>query len=192
MKIGVDLDDVVVEWVPRFLEFYNSRTNSNLKFEEWKNYFFEEIIGISRDEARVLIDEFVNSDFHEGVGLIEGVKKGIEKLSEQNEVIIITSRPLRYKNKTEEFLDKHNLKLLVFYSRDSNDVYIDKGEFCQRLGVELIIEDSKEYSLSCADRGIRVFLFDKPWNQGDHFPIDITRVYSWKDILGKLENAKLF
>ena len=53
--------------------------------------------------------------------------------------------------------------------------------------VELIIEDSLETAEECASSGLRVLLFDCPWNQNSNLPEGIMRVKSWKEIVEKTE-----
>lgn len=44
MKIGVDLDEVIVEFVRAFLDFYNQKFDTNYFFEQWRTYNFWEVL----------------------------------------------------------------------------------------------------------------------------------------------------
>lgn len=57
----------------------------------------------------------------------------------------------------------------------------DKLLACHKLNVDIMIEDKPEVALKLANNGIRVLLFDCPYNQ-DIFHDNITRVYTWKQI----------
>tara|TARA_Y100000034_G_scaffold28162_1_gene33837 strand:- start:2472 stop:3050 length:579 start_codon:yes stop_codon:yes gene_type:complete len=188
MKIGIDLDDVVVGWVPRFIGFYNYKTGSNLKFKDWESYYLGEIVKKNKKEVRKLIDEFVCSNFYDKIELVEGAKEGVEKLSNYHEAKFITARPLRYDERTKELLSKFNLNLPLINCRDDEDNFISKGDICNQLGIGLLIEDCRHYALSCAKKGIQVLLFDRPWNQENSLPENVKRVYSWNEILEKLRN----
>jgi uncharacterized HAD superfamily protein len=186
MKIGIDLDDVVTWWVPHFIKFYNNKTGSNLKFEDWKHYRFEKLIGMSKDEVRPLINEFVDSSFHDEIELVDGAKQALEKLSGPYEISFITARPLRYAERTRELLSRYHLKIPLINCRNKDDSFINKGEICSRLDVGLFIDDSREYALTIAEKGIQVFLFNRPWNQENSLPENITRIYSWNEALKEL------
>lgn len=57
----------------------------------------------------------------------------------------------------------------------------DKLLACHKLNVDIMIEDKPEVALNLANNGIRVLLFDCPYNQ-EVYHDNITRVYSWKQI----------
>ncbi len=74
----------------------------------------------------------------------------------------------------ELFLIVYSIVLKKFSERD-------KLLACHKLNVDIMIEDKPEVALKLANNGIRVLLFDCPYNQ-DIFHDNITRVYTWKQI----------
>lgn len=52
---------------------------------------------------------------------------------------------------------------------------------CRQYAVDLMIDDKPDVALHLAENGVRVLLFDAPYNQGVQHE-DIIRVYSWEDI----------
>ena len=58
MKIGLDMDEVITEFVMGFLKFYNEKFNKDIKFENWTSYNFWEVVGGTREELVELVDEF--------------------------------------------------------------------------------------------------------------------------------------
>ena len=82
----------------------------------------------------------------------------------------------------------------IFLEKDyeihfSGDIYEGrklKDEICNDLNLDLIIEDSPYYSKNCAEKGIKVLLLDKPWNQNCEHE-NIIRVNNWKEVLEKIK-----
>ena len=108
MKIGIDLDEVIVDFIGGFLDFYNGKRGKNVKREDikhyqlWKNDFFK----WTREDAVKLVDEFNESESFGSLNLFEGAKETLQKLNEGNELFIITSRKENTREKTEKFLSE--------------------------------------------------------------------------------------
>ena len=167
MKIGCDLDEVIVEFIKKFIDFYNHEIGSNLKFEDWKKYWFRDVVGISKEEERKWINNFYDSGFFDDISLVEGALEGITQLAKDSEMFVVTSRPLRYKEKTDKFFNKYlkNLCKLVYARGDNGeelDKGLDKGIICRDLGIKLMIEDHMDYALNCSVNGVETFLLTKP------------------------------
>lgn len=188
MKIGIDIDEVLVEFIKGYLSFYNSKYHSNFKFEDVITYNLWEVLPISREQVFELQEEFYNSDSFDEIKLISGAKEGIIEIAKSNQVFVITSRPRSMKAKTDEFFKKNfkDLKLDVSYSGDVQNLNGKaKAEICKNLNLDLFIEDHVKPALECAEQGIKVFLFDKPWNQKISHE-NIIRVKNWEEILKKI------
>src|SRR3989339_709596 len=96
LKIGIDIDDVIINFIKPFLKFYNE------KFKDNKN--FSDCIKITKEKEFILIEEFNCKKFHE-LELIEEFKNKINFLFKNYEVFFITARPLSIKEKTERFFE---------------------------------------------------------------------------------------
>ncbi|MBS3088845.1 hypothetical protein J4402_03635 [Candidatus Pacearchaeota archaeon] len=191
MKIGIDVDGVIVDTFGGFLEFYNERFNSNFKTEDLIDYHIWPILGISRDKNDELIEEFMLS---KSFGLMEpadGMKDAIENLS-GNEFFIITSRPKKLNKLTSAFLKRHfdKVDFRIFHTNDfhSENRGQSKAEICLEKSLDIFIEDCAKYANECAEKGIRVFLINKPWNKNEEIIDGVVRVSGWKEILEKIKN----
>ncbi len=197
MKIGIDLDEVIVEFVRGYLKLYNLKYKKNILFENIFSYNLWESLGISKEEAVQLADEYYTSEDFENIEFVKDVKESLQKLSKNNKLFIITSRHVKIKEKTKIFLKKI-FPLINFEVIHSGDFFDwqgkSKAEICMEKGLDVFIEDRKEYALECAKKKIKVFLLDKPWNRNVANE-NMTRVYNWNEILDKIgeeKNAKLF
>lgn len=188
MKIGIDIDEVVVEFLEGYLKHFNLKKSSCFEIKDFHSYNFWEVLPISKDEAISLADEFFNSELSGNLSFVQNGKEGLKKLASKNNLIFITARPLSWKSKTHKFFENHlpDEKYEIVFSSDfHNNSSSKKSDICLSLGVSLLIEDNKKYALDCAEKGIKVLLFDKPWNFGIKHE-NITRVFSWKDIISEI------
>jgi len=193
MKIGIDIDDVLAEFARGYLEKYKEKYGKEVKFEDIFSFDLWKPLGISKQESIELADSYYDSPEFDNIDLVEGAFEIIKKLNKEHKLFFITSRPLKIKDKTNLFLNKYFSDInfeLVF----SNDFFgsqrKSKSEICRELGIGLLIEDNKSYSLDCAKKGIKVFLFDKPWNKNFEHE-NVERVYSWNEILERLKVERL-
>ena len=186
MKIGIDCDEVLVKFVEVFLEFCKKKEIDGLKYEQITNYHFHELLGLTKEELFGLFDEFYLSDMFENLEFIDNAKESLTYLSKENEIYIITARPVFTKQKTINFFEKHLPEIILNIIHTSETgIKKTKAEICQELGVEVFIEDRGDYALKCAREGIKSFLLDKPWNRSIEHP-NLYRVCSWDEIIDKL------
>lgn len=193
-KVGIDIDDVVVKTASGFLDFYNSKYGTSFAFEDIKTYDLDKAVGISLEEAREELDEFFDSEEFHKMELMESVKQSIEVLAKHFKIVFLTSRPIKYKESTENHLGYHfgNLDFEIIHSTGSS--YEDtssKGEICKNYGIDVMIEDNPDYAKDCSDKGVKVVLFDKPWNKEKEENEYLVRVNGWKDILDELNEIEV-
>jgi len=195
MKIGIDIDEVVVKYIESFLEFLKSEKNIFINYPEILNYHQ---IGTSVKANNGQIHQFIYEHVHqEGVllnlELYEGAVDSINFLDKIHEIFFVTSRHISNKDSTTQFFKKHfpNRDFEIIFSGDAWGGAKTKSEICKEKGISLLIEDNLNYALECASNGIKVILFDKPWNQEKDLPSNIFRVNGWKDALEKIKNIEI-
>jgi len=194
MKIGIDLDEVIVDFVKGFSKFYNLKFNKNLLFEDWHSYNFWEVVGISREQSIELVNEFNCSAMFDNLELIKNAEKTIKEILKNHKVFIITARSVRFKEKTYRFIKNLfpiNTPEIIHSGDFHNSQGKTKSEICKALEIDFLIEDHKGYAFESAQEGVRVFLFDKPWNKNLDEHEKIIRVSGWKEVLDKLEEFNI-
>jgi uncharacterized HAD superfamily protein len=184
MKVGVDLDDVVVNFVPPLLEFYNAKFNENHFLTNGCSYYLWDIVGKSREEITKVIWDFIETESFENIDFIPGAKEAVKDIAKNHELFFITSRSGRIKKKTPFFLKKHfsDINFNLVFTGDFHGSGKTKADFCKEFGIEFYVEDHKKFAQECAENGTKVLLLDKPWNQGELYR-NITRVKGWDEIL---------
>ena len=185
MKIGCDYDDVVVDYMGGFCDFHNQRYGTNLSIQDFKSHNIWETIGGSRFRAVLLVNLFYYSKLFDKIQLMGGAREAIRELSEKNNLSIVTARFNHFRKKTERDVKRNFDGSIesVFYTGFYNPT--GKLDLCKKEGISLLIEDNKHYAVSCADAGINVLLFDRPWNHNLEHE-NIWRVHNWNDILEKI------
>ena len=117
--------------------------------------------------------------------------QGIRELSKKHKLSAITSRPHYIEEKTINWLETYFPKQFstIYHTNQvspKNAPKKKKSEVGKNLGINLFIDDHLEFVFDVATLGIPIFLFNQPWNQIETLPKGITRVHSWKEIIGLL------
>jgi len=185
MKIGVDLDDTLCEFVQPLLLFLNSKLQKSVSINDIKYYSFEHYYSVSVEEIQKLINEFL---FLENCSNLEPIPYAFQALQNIKtdlncEFIIITSRDYRLKDATIKWVDKYFPNIFTsieFCNTFGLDTYpkFEKYEICSKLGINILIDDQFHHLHKCVEEIPNFFpiIFTQPWN------IDITQF--WRNHLG--------
>ena len=184
MKIAIDIDEVVIEFVESYMEFVRSKGYRDVSYESVFSYELWDILGITKELVFELLAEYYESRYVEKRNLIEGAKVGVEFLRDNHDVVFITARPKYMIKETRDFIFEEFgiLGDRIFFSGDVLGEGRSKDEICRGLGIGLIIEDSEADSLRYAKNGLKVLLLDKPWNRNIRHE-NIVRCFGWDDVL---------
>lgn len=187
-KIGVDIDDVIVDFFEGFISFYNKLKGTNHSFEEIVLYEVWDLFGISKKEATEIGEMFHLSQEIKQTNVFEGAKDVLNILSENNELVVISSRHPKLKELTLNYFKTTfpEINFKILFSGDFWRNGKTKAELCLELGIKVFLEDNPKTSLECAEKGVKVLLFDKPWNRNLETHPNIIRVYNWKEVLNKI------
>ena len=63
MKIGIDMDEVVANFMDKFLEFYNSENQTSFYRDDFHTYDFWKILGGNLFNTLSVVNRFYNSNF---------------------------------------------------------------------------------------------------------------------------------
>jgi len=186
MIIAVDADDTVADSVPAFSDFSNERYGTNLKKTDFTHHDFLKIWGVSREEMTARWAAF---DRIHGQGTIlplPGSQITLARLARRHSLHLVTYRHIGMIESTKRWLAMNFEGMFsgvhLCGGEDGHIVRI-KSEVCKEIGAEMIIEDHPLTAEQCAIEGIRVLLFDQPWNRNG-FPKHasaITRISDWHD-----------
>jgi uncharacterized HAD superfamily protein len=189
--IGIDLDDVLLDFNAALYLWHNAKHHTALEYEEITSYFLEDMWGCTREEVMAKIADFYQSHDHIQTGPVAGAVEAIQKLSLLHTLIVVTSKPEYLRPHTIAWLDKYfpNMFQSVHFTNHflgDESRRREKSVVCQELGIEIFIEDAPTHALDVATVCETVFLIDRPWNQARVLP-PIIRVSSWEEIVQKLQ-----
>ncbi len=188
MNIGIDLDEVLADFLPALIAFHNATYQTSLVRENFSSYRFWEVWGDTREEAIEKVYEFYQTPYFQQITPVNESKRELEKVKlarPKNSFYVITSRQEDISEATKNWIGHHfqNIFSGIFftnhYSRSGK--VKTKKEFCETLEIDLLVEDSLDYALECFTPSRKILLLDCPWNQKDFLPAGIQRVYSWKE-----------
>ena len=188
--IAVDNDDVLFSLVESIFLYYNTLYKTKLKLKDQTVFNLDQTFGLSEEETLKLVFDFYKSPYMMQTKPIPGALTALKKLKSQFDLVMITARP--------DFTRKITLKALKMHYPDIfKSVYLTnafsqsgtkklKSEVCLEVGALLMIDDAFHNAQDCADKGIPVILFRRPWNQSmtkaDLKDLPIYPVKKWADV----------
>lgn len=200
MRIGIDLDEVLADFMSAIIKFHNSKYKTNFNRNDFHSYKLYEIWGGTHKEAIKEIYEFYETEYFTNILPIPGSIENIEVLSRDNELVVITSRQNYISEKTLDWIDKFfKNRFSGVYFTNQNSLHGNcgkKSDICRNTSVKCMVEDYIDYATECSKAVEKVFLLDSPWNRTADLPENISRVYSWseitEDLLRKNERSSFF
>jgi len=193
LDVGVDFDDVLMDFNGALCLFHNSRYGTTLSRSDIKSYFLEKTWGCSREEAVKRVSDFYWSVEHDTALPVTRAVEVLQSLQESVSFTIVTSRPESVSTQTLNWLNKYFSGLFEEVRFTSHFFHeeglMTKGEVCREIGIKFFIDDAPFHIDDVASEVETALLFDTPWNQEHNstFP-NVSRVQSWSEILTVLKN----
>ena len=193
MKIGVDLDDVLADFLSALIEYHNDTYRTSLTRDQFQSYRFWETWGGTKEEAIQKVYDFHKTQYSKSIKPIAGSQEAIRILKSDNDLCVITA-------KQDEIVDTVRAWVPKQYSDAFSDIFFanhysqngssrTKKQICDSNDVVLLIEDSLDYALECLSPKRTILLLDSPWNKCSGLPQGIYRVHSWNEILDTIEQC---
>lgn len=176
MRIGVDIDGVLADSLPLWIEELNRFFNKNRRLEEINLYDICQTYGITTTE----LDDFLvqKGRFLMSAPLpVTGASQYLCKIKQNHQIYIVTAREEQYGPETRAWLNRHGLpydELLLLGSHE-------KKETCLAKNLNILVEDTLEIGLKVSAAGVPVLLMDAPYNQGP-LPKLVYRARSWDEV----------
>jgi uncharacterized protein len=189
LRIGVDVDDVLVESLPGYLEAFRSRFGREVRIEDAAWEIFPRYPEISTGEMRQFFTtldemEFLGTrPFHSEAAAAMQVLAGAG-----HRLVVVTGRLQEHRHYTQRLLRSAGIAELFedLVHRDGEAAAEYKPRVIRQRRLDLLIDDELYVAIATARVPIPVLLFDRPWNQGA-LPGGITRVTSWAQVLRWVE-----
>ncbi len=195
LRIGIDVDDVLVRSGEKIVELYNSLYGTSLTIENW--YSYDDMTPWGHEDFRVAyerVTQIMLSDRFLSAEAVDGAKEALELFKQRDDFIVaITGRPSIMHDMTVRQLEK---LFPGFFTDDTvyhTDHYVEdkrraKRDIALNLGLTHFVDDQIEHLKMMAGDQIDVMLFcaDYHWTK-DAFYEGVRRVRGWQEIVDGLE-----
>jgi len=194
MKIAVDLDQVLGNFLPALIKFHNTTYKTKLKPKDFTTYHLWEVWGGTKEQAIQKIYDFNETSYFRNIKPVKGAKQAMKVLKKDNELFLITSRSDDFKKRTEEWVERNfpNTFQGIYFTNSYSQSGTErtKAGVCDNLNVDVLVDDNPTFAEQCVKSGRKIFLFDFIWNKNTKPRKGVERVYSWKEILGEIQKLK--
>lgn len=180
LRIGFDLDGVVVDSPQQVVNYVNERLGLNLCMNDFKTYSMEDALP---DQYKWIIDTaFKDSAMWKKVGLIDGAYNTLKRVwNEGHEIYFVTSSlPQNLKKKIG-----HLSRSLDFFPKDFVWRHTINTQYKQIIKLDIHVDDALFNLLG--DREYASICVDMPYNQTSENIPNFYRAYNWDDIYQKIK-----
>ncbi len=188
MRIGIDFDDTLSQFMAGFLAYHNGVYGTSFAQEQITHYDLHTVLPLTHQEIKERVHNFIFSSHHASLSPYPGVASTLGLLARYHELYVVTSRGEEYKEPTLRWLSAElpgsfrDFHFTNQWTRLKDVARTTKPELCVSKGIELIIEDSASHANHCAEKGVRAFLLERPWNVSVPTHPHVQRVTHWDDI----------
>lgn len=178
MKIGIDIDGVIADFVTSFRALVKEKYNIEFGYEDIREHDLYKVLGINEKEAIELILETFDFDLNTQPDAPESIRK----LSEIHEIVLVTARPQQTEEITKKWLEKKGIpynKLIIVTEGNKHET--------EKEGFDVIIDDHLKEIVRWSEKVPLVLVYNHPWNKSLNIKNNFERVFSWEDILEKLD-----
>lgn len=172
--IIVDLDNVISETDIKIRGIIRKKYGVCSKRRDVIEFNYEDCLPITKDQAQEVLKEFHRYHLL-SLRVVPGAKQALKTIQKYFKIIIATERPVHTKEDTTRWIHSKNL------SNEAVLFVTDKNELLN-LGASWFIDDRWENAVKIANRGVRVILFDYPWNRKGTHKL-ILRANGWSEIV---------
>eukprot|EP00172_Hildenbrandia_rubra_P002934 Plantae.Rhodophyta-Hildenbrandia_rubra.ctg4181.p1 GENE.Plantae.Rhodophyta-Hildenbrandia_rubra.ctg4181~~Plantae.Rhodophyta-Hildenbrandia_rubra.ctg4181.p1 ORF type:complete len:204 (+),score=25.49 Plantae.Rhodophyta-Hildenbrandia_rubra.ctg4181:224-835(+) len=194
--VAVDLDEVLGHFIPPLADFHNENYGTKLTVSDFHSYRFCEVWGGDDQGAIEIVHSFFDSKHFEDIPVVPGAVEGVNELKNRGyQLAVVTSRQHAIEKKTRDWVFRHfpNVFEALHFGNHwgLEGKKTSKPDLCKKIDATVLIDDSLQYAVQCANAGIRSLLFNlhDTYNWSRYTPPlseNISFVTNWKEILEHL------
>ena len=187
MKIGVDIDGVILDLGSKVCEIFNSLYDTNYTKNDVKRWEFFRDWEVSEETMYEIFDKAYQQS--STIALIDNNTPCIlEKLYKVHDLDLVTARNKKFENLLVDRLNFLEIKKGVQYG---DLIHVEPKPYDAKvaLNYEILIDDNPNLInpiLILPEK--KLILFEQPWNQDLGERENIKRVHNWKQIEKMLIN----
>jgi uncharacterized HAD superfamily protein len=187
----MDVDDVLVESLPGYLEAFRRYFHRDVGIEDAAWEIFDRHPDIPAAEATNFFalleaDEFLATrpPYADAVRAVRALVAAGHALT------VVTGRLEVHRGHTERLFEDIGIAGLFedLVHRNGETAVVYKPRIVRERRLDLLVEDELHVAVATAASASPVLLFDRPWNRGG-LPRGVTRVCTWDEVLRLVERA---
>ncbi len=187
-RIHIDIDDTIADTTSTFLQYMEHKYKFKVNKEKLNEHAYNKIICELMKKEKDYFREFEKSNFHSKILPIKNSQKVIANLAKKNELILISGRDFTRLEGTKKWINEFfpncflEIHLVNQYPRQGEEKGPSKIELSRKLNCSSVIDDDPSTATSLAETGVKVLLFDQPWNKTAYLNGNIKRFNNWQDV----------
>ncbi len=193
-KIAIDIDDVLADSTETIRHTVNNHLGVNLSYDDYRGVeadywgYYEavwEAHGIHKDVSFGDVEDLMEGHAS-SVAMLAGAEFALSELAKSYDIVLITAREQKREESTRQWLAEQlpGRQLDVYFSANGrlNNKNKSKGELCNELGADWLIDDSPVNCQSAIGHGVKAVLFDDyGWQHTP--PVDVIRCADWPAVI---------
>lgn len=192
---ALDFDDVFLDFVTPFLKWHNDEYGTVVTYADVFSHQLDLVFGTSRDEMFDRIRRFSTTYSYVDLHLLPGAVEAVRMLGRNFELHIVTARTEDARGRVADVLARAVgtgtfAEVHCTHAWDAQGIRYaarKKSEVCRKLGTRFFVDDALPNVVDVSGAGIPVFLPDRPWNQSDALHPEVTRCFSWAEIVAHVQ-----
>ena len=196
MKIGLDLDDTICDFITPLTNYANKKVGLNIKFDDYLSYDFADVWNMDPVTAQSIVTEFIFENDGNNILNLPPIPGAIEKLKKIKskincEYYIISARDTRLLEITKEWINKYfpinfinGIEFGNIYSSDDKPKR-SKYEMCKNRNVQFLFEDRIDHIRDCYIKFEGHFVsmcLNRPWNSYKQSGLNCIMFTQYQDI----------
>ncbi len=182
--LGVDFDDTAVDTTAVRRVWYHDRYGVDVPYEAHTTTRYCELWGCTYQESVERCLEFERECAH-SLQPFEGAAEALCAIAREYNPHIISAREEEFHPHTDMVTSAHfpqvfcGIHLCSYWQISA--AARPKWQICRQLNIPVMLEDSANSTCDLVTHGIRVILFDRPWNRDLKKHRLVTRVEVWPE-----------
>jgi hypothetical protein len=201
VKIYVDLDDVLADTVSLFLVIARKRFDRYVEYEEVHSFNLAKSLNMQPGDYQDFMKCVHEPDVLLSIVPIAGAREAVTRwLQKGDQVIVATGRPSHTGPTCLQWLSENGFSgtELLFVDKYSRPLKTDPPtvvalDCIPSMGFDVLIEDSPEVATYLAQKGCKVSLVRRPWNQHITVADGYSAIFvadAWEQVCARVEELR--
>jgi 5'(3')-deoxyribonucleotidase len=169
LTVAVDVDEVLGRFLAALAQFVSEAEGIETDITDYHVYRFSKVWSVSEERSAEIVHAFFKSRyFLQGIEPLPGAHTALQNMRSFANLVVVTSRQHAIQQHTLAWLDANfpgafDDVLFGNHFALSGAAPRGKPELCLEADADVLVDDSPEYAVECANEGLEAVLFDWQW-----------------------------